>query len=81
MAARAYLLSHLAGLALYFLLWRFFYWHVIKLPKSCFDCISDELIKAVLNFCSPSLFYYLFCLGAGSHYVGEVDLKIVILLP
>lgn len=42
---------------------------------------SDELIKAVLNFCHHCLFYYLFCLGTGSNYIGQGDLKIVILLP
>lgn len=34
-----YPLNPLARPALYVLLWGFLYWHVIKLPKSCFDCI------------------------------------------
>lgn len=30
---------HITRPALYILLWRFLYWNVIKLPKSCFDCL------------------------------------------
>lgn len=42
---------------------------------------SEELIKAVLNFWSCWFVICFVWVQTGSHYVGQVDLKIVILLP